>query len=381
MSQLTARIFNSINSITENDWVLLNCSSNIYFDPDFLKAFEASNPNISFKYIIIYDGKKAIGLANIQIISLGVDVILKNIKISNFAKKTFHFLLCKYPIKILFCGNVFLSGEHGIFLNQSINKYEVFSIISKTIETLSSLKENRPLHAIFIKDFYQNSLKISDHLLKYGYVKMPVEPNMIFKLNPNWKNFEDYTNDLKSKYRIKVNKADKTSIELTARLFNEDDFKIYKDELQQLYENTIANANFNAQVLNLNTYIKLRAFYKDDFIVKAYFIEDKLIGFLSALANNNKLDAHFIGLDYELNKTHAIYPRILNDYVRLAIEKEVSQINFGRTASEIKSTIGAIPENLVCYTRHRRNFINRLLTPFINQVKLKDFKQHSPFKV
>ena len=54
---------------------------------------------------------------------------------------------------------MFLSGEHGIFLNQSINKYEVFSIISKTIETLSSLKENRPLHAIFIKDFYQNSLK------------------------------------------------------------------------------------------------------------------------------------------------------------------------------------------------------------------------------
>jgi hypothetical protein len=98
MSQLTARIFNSIDSITENDWVLLNCSSNIYFNPDFLKAFEASNPNISFKYIIIYDGKKAIGLANIQIISLGVDVILKNIKISNFAKKTLHFLL--FPIKI-----------------------------------------------------------------------------------------------------------------------------------------------------------------------------------------------------------------------------------------------------------------------------------------
>ena len=147
-----------------------------------------------------------------------------------------------------------------------------------------------------------------------------------------------------------------------------------------MYENTIANANFNAQVLNLNTYIKLRALYKDDFIVKAYFLEDKLIGFLSALVNNNHLDAHFIGLDYELNKTHAIYPRILNDYVRLGIENKVSQINFGRTASEIKSTIGATPENLVCYTRHRRNFINKLLKPFISQVQIKDFKQHEPFK-
>lgn len=380
MNQYSATVFDTIDSISSDDFASLNDTSNIYFSQGFLKAFEVSNPNISFKYIVIYDNSKAIGLANIQIISLGIDVILKNIKISKSVKKVFRFFMCNYPLKIMFCGNVFLSGEHGIILNQDIHKKSAFLIISRTIKELSSLKENRPLHAIFIKDFYQESLPITDHLLDYNYIKMPVEPNMIFKLNRNWKTFEDYTDALKSKYRVKVNKADKTSSHLTAKLFNENDFKVYKEELQQLYENTIANANFNAQVLNLNTYIKLRALYKDDFIVKAYFLEDKLIGFLSALVNNNHLDAHFIGLDYELNKTHAIYPRILNDYVRLGIENKVSQINFGRTASEIKSTIGATPENLVCYTRHRRNFINKLLKPFISQVQIKDFKQHEPFK-
>ena len=380
MKQYSATVFDTIDSISSDDFASLNDTSNIYFSQGFLKAFEVSNPNISFKYIVIYDNSKVVGLANIQIISLGIDVILKNIKISKSVKKVFRFFMCNYPLKIMFCGNMFLSGEHGIILNQDIHKKSAFLIISRTIKELSSLKENRPLHAIFIKDFYQESLHITDHLLDYNYMKMPVEPNMIFKLNPNWKTFEDYTDALKSKYRVKVNKADKTSSHLNAKLFNENDFKVYKEELQQLYENTIANANFNAQVLNLNTYIKLRALYKDDFIVKAYFLEDKLIGFLSALVNNNHLDAHFIGLDYELNKTHAIYPRILNDYVRLGIENKVSQINFGRTASEIKSTIGATPENLVCYTRHRRNFINKLLKPFISQVQIKDFKQHEPFK-
>jgi predicted N-acyltransferase len=380
MNQYSAAVFYTIDSISSDDFASLNDTSNIYFSQGFLKAFEVSNPNISFKYIVIYDNSKAIGLTNIQIISLGIDVVLKNIKISKSVKQVFRFFMCNYPLKIMFCGNVFLSGEHGIILNQDIDKKEAFLIISKTIKELAFLKKNRPLHAIFIKDFYQESLHITDHLLDYNYMKMPVEPNMIFKLNRNWKTFEDYTDALKSKYRVKVNKADKTSSDLTAKLFNENDFKVYKDELQQLYENTIANANFNAQVLNLNTYIKLRALYKDDFIVKAYFLEDKLIGFLSALVNNNHLDANFIGLDYELNKTHAIYPRILNDYVRLGIKNKVSQINFGRTASEIKSTIGATPENLVCYTRHRRNFINKLLKPFISQVQIKDFKQHEPFK-
>ncbi|MEZ4796843.1 MAG: hypothetical protein R2785_06705 [Flavobacteriaceae bacterium] len=380
MSQYSAKVFSTVDAIPTYDWLSLNTKSNTYFSPDFLRAFEASNPKISFKYIIIYNELKAVGLANIQIISLGIDVILKNIKISKTAKSIFRFFLCNYPLKIMFCGNVFLSGEHGIILNQDIDKKKAFLQISKAIKNLSSIKENRPLHAIFIKDFYQESLHITNHLLDYNYMKMPVEPNMIFKLNSKWKTFDDYTNDLKSKYRVKVNKADKTSNGLTAKLFNEDDFKVYKDELQQLYENTISNADFNAQVLDLNTYIKLRALYKDNFIVKAYFKDEKLVGFLSALHNNNHLDAHFIGLDYECNKTYAIYPRILNDYVRLGIEKNVSQINFGRTASEIKSTIGAIPENLVCYTRHRHNTINKFLQPFVGQVKIKDFKQHEPFK-
>lgn len=380
MSQYSAKVFNTVDAIPKQDWSSLNTKSNTYFSPEFLNAFQTSNSKISFKYIVIYNELDAVALANIQIISLSIDVILKNIKISKTAKSIFRFFLCNYPLKIMFCGNVFLSGEHGIILNQDIDKKKAFLVISKTIKDLTSVKENRPLHAIFVKDFYQESLNITDHLLDYNYLRMPVEPNMIFRLNPGWKTFEDYIDDLKSKYRVKVNKADKTSSSLTAKLFNEDDFKVYKDELQQLYENTISNADFNAQVLDLNTYIKLRALYKDNFIVKAYFKDEKLVGFLSALHNNNHLDAHFIGLDYELNKTYAIYPRILNDYVRLGIEKQVSQINFGRTASEIKSTIGATPENLVCYTRHRHNVINKLLKPFIGQVKIKDFKQHEPFK-
>lgn len=114
--------------------------------------------------------------------------------------------------------------------------------------------------------------------------------------------------------------------------------------------------------------------------MKAYFLEDELVGFLTALANNNHLDAHFIGLNYDLNKAHAIYPRILNDYIRIGIEKQVSHINFGRTASEIKTTVGAKPSKLTCYIKHKMPFINQMIKPFIKRITLKDFKQHTPFK-
>lgn len=380
MSPYTISIHNSVTSIQPKIWDQLGCSDTIYFSPEFLEAYEVSNPKVTFKYILVIEDQSAIAIANIQVIDLSMDAIFKNIKISNFLKKSITFFFRKNSLRILFCGNIFLSGEHGIYLKKGVDKKVVFNAISKAIKTLSRSKEVKPLHAVFVKDFYRESLHITDELLNYDYSAMPVEPNMILTLDPQWTTFEAYKNDLKSKYRVKVNKADSTSQVLTSKLFTGEDFARYKDDLQQLYENTIENANFNAQVLNLNTYINLRRLYRERFIVMAYFYEDQLVGFLSALVTNNHLDAHFIGLDYTLNKKLAIYPRILNDYVRLGIEKGVSQINFGRTASEIKSTIGAKPEHLMCYIRHKNNVLNQLVKPFFKKVKLKDFKQHHPFK-
>ena len=278
----------------------------------------------------------------------------------------------------MFCGNVFLSGGHGISTAENGSKKDIYSEIGTALDAVAA--NTKPMHAIFIKDFQLASLVHTQSFLNFGYSEIKVEPNMIIQLKPEWKNFEEYKNILKSKYRVKANKADSKSSILETRLFSSKDLETYKHELQALYQNTIDKASFNAQVLNLDTYSQLSTSLKDNFIVKGYFLENRLVGFLTALVNDNKLDAHFIGLDYELNKSLAIYPRILNDYVRIGIEKQVSSINLGRTASEIKTTIGANSIELSCYIKHKNPFLNSLIKPFLRRIKIKEFKQHSPFK-
>jgi len=379
MSSFVTTLYPSVDLVDPVVFEEINNEGNIYFSQSFLKAFEVSNPQIEFKYISISDSKKRIAaLVLLQVISLNVEGMLKNIKVGPLLRKGLGLLFCNEHIKIMFCGNIFLSGEHGINSSGGISKNEIMTQIGTALDAVAA--NTKPLHAIFIKDFKGESLNNTRQFLNFGYSEIKVEPNMIIQLQPEWKTFEDYKSILKSKYSVKANKADSTSSALDTRLFTEHDFETYKDELQALYQNTIANASFNAQVLNLNTYIHLRATFKDNFIVKAYFLEDKLVGFLTALVNKNTLDAHFIGLDYELNKSHAIYPRILNDYVRLGIEKQVSSINLGRTASEIKTTIGANPLELSCYIKHKNPFLNSLVKPFFKRIKVKEFRQHSPFK-
>jgi hypothetical protein len=287
-------------------------------------------------------------------------------------------LFRQHPLRVLFCGNIFLSGEYGIFLQDGENKTDAFQVIAKALKQLS--KNTKKLHALFVKDFEENSLKITNQLYDFDYASMTVEPNMIINLKPEWQSFKDYKSALKSKYRVKANKADSKSKTLKTLFFSEADIKKHLKSLQDLYQNTIDNADFNAQILNLETYVHLKSAFPELFFVKGYFLGEQLVGFLSAMHNQSHLDAHFIGIDYTLNKTYAIYPRILNDYVKLGLEVGATQINLGRTATEIKSTLGAVPQGLTCYCRHKRNLPNLILKPFITNVKIKTFKQHYPFK-
>ena len=379
MSSFITTLYPSVDLIDSVVFKEINRKGNIYFSQSFLKAFEVSNPQIDFKYISISDSqKKTAALVLIQVISLNVEGMLKNIKVAPLLRKGLGLFFCNEHIKIMFCGNVFLSGEHGIITAENNSKKDVYSEIGTAIDAVAA--NTKPMHAIFIKDFKLASLNYTRQFLNFGYSEIKVEPNLIIKLKPEWKSFEDYKNILKSKYRIKANKADSVSSTLKTRIFSEQDFITYKHELQALYQNTIDKASFNAQVLNLNTYSHLSTSLKNDFIVKGYFLENRLVGFLTALVNDNKLDAHFIGLDYDLNKSHSIYPRILNDYIRIGIKKQVLSINLGRTASEIKTTIGANPLDLSCYIKHKNPFFNMLIKPFLKRIKIKEFKQHSPFK-
>lgn len=378
MSSFKTEIFKSVTHIPNQYWQDLNCGGNVYYTPEFLSAFENANNDIDFNYVFVLKNKQAVAFGYTQLVTIGMETITKNIKISDhFKEKINSFFKASSP-KVLFCGNVFLSGEYGTFLKQDQDKNETFKALIEAIKRL--YKSLDKVSGVFVKDFKEESLSITNQLLDYSYTPMVVEPNMIITLKPEWESFEDYKADLKSKYRVKANKADTTSETLTAKLFTAKDIEQYKPQLQQLYQNTIANANFNAQILNLNTYTFLKETYGDNFIVKGYFLDDKLVGFLSAMVNGNNLDAHFIGLDYSLNREHAIYPRILNDYVRLGIEHGSQQINLGRTASEIKSTLGAKPQQLMCYARHTKAIHNKIVKPFIKNVELKSFKQHYPFK-
>ncbi len=383
----TELFFSSVKDIPSTIWEELQCAKNCYFHPDYLVSLEKNNPQIVFSYIVLLDtNKKAMAFASVQIIDFPLD------KVENSLNENFHKIKCigrklglfpkLKPIKLLVCGNIFVSGEHGVFIKENQNKQKIIKDLAKAINHLTNSNKTlvKDISIYLIKDFIKESLEITDELHDLNYYSFHVEPNMVLNLDPEWNNFQDYLDAMKTKFRVKAKRALTLSESLISKDADVENIKTLIPEITKLYKKVSEKADFNFGDFNLETYMSLKNKLDDNYILKTYWFDGKVVGFMSGLINENSLDAHFVGIDYELNRKLAIYQRMLYDYVHIAIDKKVQLINFGRTASEIKSSIGAIPQDLTCYIRHKKSITNKFLKPFLNYIEPTPFVQKKPFK-
>ena len=381
----TALFFSSIDQISPKIWEGLQCAKNIYFNPAFLKAVEKNHPEIVFSYVVLIDkNSNPIAFATIQIVNFHIDDIKNDLellirKLKNIGRKL-HILPNKKPLKILISGNTFVSGEHGIFIKKNQNKKIIIKELAKAILHFVNANKKLKIDAFLLKDFRNKSLFISNELRDYNYHPFSVEQNMMLKLDENWHVFEDYLASMKTKFRVKARKAFLRSTNIKIENVTPENIDIQLPKMTALYKKVVDNADFNLGNFNLNSFKDLKKNIGSNYILKTYWLDDNIVGFISGVINQKSLDAHFVGINYELNKEHAIYQRMLYDYIEIGIEKKLNRINFGRTASEIKSSVGAVPQDLTMYIRHKKSITNKILKLFLQRIQPTPFQQKFPFK-
>ena len=379
----TALFFSSIDEISPKIWEALGCTRNSYFNPNFLKSLEKNHPEITFSYIILVDDKnEPTAFASIKIIDFELNSIKNDFELLKNIGRKLHVFPDKKPLKLLICGNTFVSGEHGVFIKENQDKKAIIKELAKSINHFvnSDKKLKKQIDAFLLKDFAKESLFISNELKDFSYHPFSVEPNMKLELHTDWQNFDDYLASMKTKFRVKAKKAFKQSAHIRIEEITLINIEEQLPKMTSLYEKVASNAGFNLGSFNLDTYKDLKEKFGENYILKSYWLEDKIVGFISGIINQNSLDAHFVGIDYLLNREHAIYQRMLYDYIEIAINKRLKILNFGRTASEIKSSVGAVPQDLTMYLRHQKTIKNKILKLFLQRVQPTPFQQKFPFK-
>jgi hypothetical protein len=121
---------------------------------------------------------------------------------------------------------------------------------------------------------------------------------------------------------------------------------------------------------------------KDNFLFYGYFENGKLIGFNTLIKNGKTLDTYFLGYDDAVQKEKMLYLNMLYDMIGCAINNKFDTIVFGRTALEIKSSVGAKPIKMYGLIEHRNGFINSKMSsifPYLEPEMI--WQERNPFKI
>ncbi len=278
------------------------------------------------------------------------------------SKKAFiSIVLKKLSPNVLYLTNPFLTNLKSY---SSKNNFAIEDVLSAV---------NEPYGLLIIPEFFEEKVSFDN-----TYVKIEVEPEMHLKIQPYWHSIETYKNDLKRKYRLKINAIEKKTKTIDIRLLNHDQLIEKNTVLQQLFDQVFDVAKFSGPKLNTAVLMDL---VKIKYLkVYGFFYEGKMIGFSSFFEQNDDLYSYYVGFDKTINKSIPIYGRMILFSIEQAILLKKKVLYFGRTASEYKSNFGSVPVKSYVYVKFKNRLLNRFFQPYIKNIQPHSWIQRRPFK-
>jgi len=355
---------------------------NIFLSRRYLSVLEKSSPdNMDCYFIGLFKDDALCGIALSQYINLSrINTFVQEEK--GFCLKDYIFN--KFSSHILIIGNNTLTGQNAYLLDDQILETEALSLLK---DALHKLKKQYRKKCIFInmlsvKDF--NAKELPDYKTAglTGYYRFCTQPNMIFNISDSWQSIEGYLAALSTKYRTQYNRARKKAEGIEKRKLSECEIKQYEGCINRLYLTVAGNASFNTFHLPKNHFEVFKQQLGDDFLFYGYFLEGNLVGFNTLIKNGSDMDTYFLGYDASIQKEKMLYLNMLYDMVSYAIKKQFKHIVFARSAMEIKSSVGAVAEEVYGIIKHTNPIINlftgRLFKFYDPKVA---WKERSPFKL
>lgn len=371
------KIYNSDKDFPEC-WTSTVGKFNVMLSEDYFRALHISLPsNMECFMVGIFKENELVGGALFQYIDfVGFKKSTKNEPGWNL-KSFFSGILIK---DVMILGNNMLTGQNGFYFDFSkISVEDTLMLLHKAVNKMQL--EIRKTSLIIFKDYQKDFAEQFTGNEYKSYFRFSVQPNMKLKIKENWKIFDEYVDDFTKKYRSRVRAAKRKLYGIEKHELNLDLVKKYQHEMNGLYHNVASNASFNTFFLAENHFEKMKENLKDKFKVFGYFSDTELVGFYTLILNNDDVDTYFLGYHKELQKEKQIYLNMLLDMAEFGINHQFKTIIFGRTALEIKSTIGAEPTEIFGLIKHNNFLINpfmKFLFPFISPKT--DWIQRRPFK-
>jgi len=378
---LSIAIYSSISELPSNwnDFAI----DNIFLSKDYLEILQKSAPtNMICHFIGIYNEGELVGISLSQFLDLNKlesfgerDKCVKNAVRNSFLKN-----LCSH---ILIIGNNMLTGQNAYAFSNKIDEVQILLALKKASQKLKVIFKNKgfKVHITTYKDFPEENLTPFYQAGFKEYFQFSAQPNMHFEIPNQWKSEQDYINALSKKYRDQYKRARKKAEGIEKKKMELADIIKHEETIYDLYYHVAKNAHFNTFFLTKNHFRTFKELLQDKFLFYGYFLEDKLIGFNTIIKNGEVMDTYFLGYDDSIQREKMLYLNMLYDMVAYSINQGFKEIIFARTALEIKSSIGAKPQEMYGFAQHNNPIADLAFEKLYNYLEPKvEWKERNPFK-
>jgi len=273
---------------------------------------------------------------------------------------------------------------HGISFAPNVDHEPLWPAVAEAIYRLRRVdKLFGDTAFVMVKDIPDAYASSATALSRFSYRELETEPNMVLEISPKWKSYDDYLASLTSKYRKQSKQIEKEveAAGCTVEEINSDEIARNAEQLHALYLQTHKNARLRLVTLPVAFLPTLAQQLGDDMRFTVLKKGDALLGFVTTVKDGETAVGYYIGFDRKSNAEFPIYFRLLQAVIGHAISLGCTRLSLGRTALEPKARLGARPDPMRIWIRHRIPMLNIIVRGLLHTIDdHEEPPQRNPFK-
>ncbi len=370
-------IADSIDYLDESHWNKVTGHDSLFFSRRYLRVLEDAGPeNLRPCYALIFREKEPVAAIAAQSVTVSMARLRK--------KSATNIPLDGHEEKMLVCGNLLSWGMHGISFAPNVDHAPLWPAVAEAIYRLRRVdKLFGDTAFVMVKDITDAHASSATALSRFSYRELETEPNMVLDISERWKSYDDYLASLTSKYRKQAKQIEKevTAAGCSVEEIKTDEIMRSARQLHDLYLQTHGNARLRLVTLPVEFLPALARSLGDDMRFTVLKKGETLLGFVTTVKDGETAVGYYIGFDRAANAEIPIYFRLLQSVIGHAIALGCKRLSLGRTALEPKARLGARPDPMRVWIRHRIPMLNVIVRGLLHAIDdHEEAPERNPFK-
>lgn len=370
-------VADSIDYLDKAHWDQVTSHDSLFLSPRYLRVLEEAGPeNLRQRYALIFREKTPVAAIAAQTVTVSLSRLTK--------KASSNGRLDRLEEKMLVCGNLLSWGMHGICFAPNVDHQALWPAVAEAVYRLRRVdKLFGDTAFVMVKDITNTYAAAATALSRYSYRELETEPNMVLDISPKWKSYDDYLASLTSKYRKQAKQIDKevAAAGCVVEEIKTDQIARDAERLHALYLQTHKNARLRLVTLPVAFLPTLASQLGDDMRFTVLRKDNQLLGFVTTVKDGETAVGYYIGFDRKANAGIPIYFRLLQSVVGHALALGCKRLSLGRTALEPKARLGARPDPMRVWIRHRIPMLNLIVHGLLHTIDdHEEAPERNPFK-